>query len=143
MSQENVDRWREVIEGFFAASSGSSWEQWLETVAADFIDPAIEWDASEFPVPDVAGTYRGSEAVIEWWRQWLAAWQTVEFSYELVDAGDRVVLLLDQRMRGRSTGIEVSLGEYAHVGTFRNGRMVHWEVHRSRSAALEAAGLSE
>jgi hypothetical protein len=80
--------------------------------------------------------------VIEWWRQWLGAWQTVEFKYELVDAGDRVVLLLDQRMRGRTTGIEVSLGKYAHVGTFDDGRLAHWKVYSSQSTALEAAGLS-
>ena len=40
---------------------------------------------------------------------------------ELVDAGDRVVALIDQRMRGRSTGIELPFGKYAHVYTFRDG----------------------
>jgi hypothetical protein len=35
--------------------------------------------------------YRGKEAVMRWWREWLTAWETVEFDYELMDAGDRVV----------------------------------------------------
>ena len=87
--------------------------------------------------------YRGIEAVRQFWREWLAAWETVEFEYELVDAGDRVVALLDQRMRGRSTGIEVSLGKYAQVATFRDGLMVHWKLYPSQSEALEAVGLSE
>jgi ketosteroid isomerase-like protein len=52
-------------------------------------------------------------------------------------------MLLDQRMRGRSTGIEVPMGEYAHVATFRNGLMVHWTYYASQSQALEAVGLSE
>jgi hypothetical protein len=139
MSQENVELWNKVLQGFLRASAESDWESWLAT-ADETLDPAIEWDASEAVVPDPVG-YRGKEAVIQWWRQWLDAWETVEFDYELVDAGGRVVLLLDQQMRGRSTGIEVSLGKYAHVATFKDGRMVHWKVYPSQSKALEAAGL--
>ena len=52
------------------------------------------------------------------------------------------MLLLDQRMRGRSTGIEVPMGNYAHVATF-NGLVVHWKFYGSQSEALEAVGLSE
>jgi hypothetical protein len=94
-------------------------------------------------VLDSAAVYRGVEGVQRYWREWLAAWETVQFEYELVDAGDRVVALVDQRMRGRSTGIEVSLGKYAHLYTFRNGLIVHWKAYRSQSDALEAAGLRE
>ena len=142
MSQENVELFRAVIEEFRAASSGSDWEPWLASMAGA-LDPAVEWDASEAPMPDIGGVYRGREAVVQWWREWLAAWETVEFEYELVDAGARVVVLLDQRMRGRSTGIEVQLGKYAHVGTFKDGRLVHWKHYPSQSEALEASGLSE
>jgi SnoaL-like domain len=142
MSQENVERFRAAIEDFLAGSGESSWEGWL-TRADEIMDPAIVWDASEGPAPDIQGVYRGKEAVMRWWREWLAAWETVEFEYELVDAGDRVVLLLDQRMRGRSTGIEVPMGKYAHVATFRDGLMVHWKHYASQSKALEAAGLRE
>ena len=81
--------------------------------------------------------------MVQWWRQWLTAWETMDFDYELVDAGDKVVLLLDQRMRGRATGIEVALGEYAHLATFKEGRMVHWKVYAAHEKALGAAGLSE
>ena len=73
----------------------------------------------------------------------VSAWETLQFEYELVDAGERVVLLLDQRMRGRSTGIDVPMGNYAHVATFRNGLVVHWKFYASQSEALEAVGLSE
>jgi SnoaL-like domain len=81
--------------------------------------------------------------VQQFWREWLAAWETVAFEYELLDAGDRVLALIDQRMRGRSTGIEVSVGEYAHLYTFRNGLIVNWRAYRSQRDALEAAGLRE
>jgi hypothetical protein len=49
------------------------------------------------------------------------AWETLEFEYELIDAGDRVIMLLEQRMRGRSTGIEVPMGKYAQIATFQDG----------------------
>ena len=81
--------------------------------------------------------------MLGWWQEWLAAWETLRFEYELIDAGDSVVMLLSQRMRGRSTGIEVPMGNYAHVATFKNGRIVHWKFYGSQSEALEAVGLSE
>ena len=79
----------------------------------------------------------------QFWREWLAAWETVQFEYRLVDAGDRVLALIDQRMRGRSTGIEVPLGEYAHVYTFRDGLIVRWKAYMSQSDALQAVVPSE
>ena len=54
-----------------------------------------------------------------------------------------MLALIDQRMRGRFTGIEVPLGEYAHVYTFRDGLIVHWKGYMSQSDALKAVGLSE
>src|SRR2546428_6509146 len=120
MSQENVELWRGSIEDFVACSNEADWEVWL-TRAAQIWDREIEWDVSVFEWPDIGGVYRGKEAVRRFWREWLAAWEIVQFDYELIDAGDRVVLLLDQRMRGRSTGIEMPFGKYAQVATFRDG----------------------
>jgi hypothetical protein len=143
MSQENVELWGASIEEFRAGTSESDREATL-TKMAELWDPEIEWDVSAVAdMPDIGGVYRGKEAVRDFWREWLAAWEVVQVEYELVDAGDRVVVLLEQRMRGRSTGIEVSLGKYAQVATFRNGLMIHWKLYVSQSEALEAVGLSE
>ena len=140
MSQENVELFRAQIEGFLTSGDLGRNDR---LKLADLYHPEIEWDASESPVPDIGGVYRGKDAVLRFWREWLAAWEAVEFEYELVDAGDRVVLLVDQRMRGRSTGIEVLIGKYAQVATFRDGLMVHWKLYMSQEEALEAVGLSE
>ncbi len=91
----------------------------------------------------LSGVYRGIEAVRQWWRGWFAAWDTFHFEYELVDGGDRAVMLIDLRMRGRSTGIPVSLGKHAWVATFRDGLLVHQKLYMSQAEALEAAGPSE
>ncbi len=142
MSEENVELWRASIEDFLATERESDWEGWI-TRATALWDPEIEWDASELGVPGLTGIHRGKEAVNRFWRDWLGAWETSKFDYELLDGGDRVVMLLDQTMRGRSTGIEVGAGRYAQVATFRAGLMIHWKFYGSQSKALEAAGLSE
>jgi ketosteroid isomerase-like protein len=133
MSQENVDRLRPAFDNFLAGKS---------EFGAELLHPEVEWDASDL-VFDLSGVSHGAEAVQQYWRNWLAAWETVQFEYELVDVGDRVVALIDQRMRGRSSGIEVPLGKYAHVYTFRDGLIVHWKLYRRQSEALKAVGLAE
>ena len=142
MSQENVEILRVLIDDFLAGTSESDREDTLSKGAKGW-DPDIELDASDAPVLDINGVYRGTAAVQEFWREWLAAWETVRFEYELVDAGDRVVQLFDLQMRGRSTGLELPFGNLAWVYTLRDGLVVHQKLYMSHSEALEAAGLSE
>jgi ketosteroid isomerase-like protein len=133
MSREDVERLRAAFDNFLAGKS---------EFGAELLDAQIEWDASDI-VFDISGVYHGAEAVQQYWRDWLAAWETVQFEYELIDIGDRVVALIDQRMRGRHSGIEVPLGKYAHVYTFKDGLIVHWKLYGSQSDALRAVGLAE
>ena len=142
MSQENVEIIRKSNEDFIANANESDREAMLSRISA-YWDREIEWDASELPLPDLAGYVRGEEAMRDWWQAFLRAWETSEFDYELVDAGDEVVALMDQRLRGRSTGIEVALENYALVNTFRSGLIVRVKLHLNQAEALEAAGLSE
>ena len=142
MSQENVEILRAAIERFLAGTSESDRDDML-TKGAEGWDPEIELDASGTPVLDISGVYRGRDAVKRFWREWLAAWETIRFEYELVDAGDRVVQLFDLQMRGRSTGIEFPFGKIAWVFTFRDGLVVHQKFYMSQSRLLEAVGLTE
>ena len=142
MSQENVEILRAGIEDFLAGTSESDREDTLSKGAEGW-DPDIELDASDAPVLDINGVYRGTDAVQQFWREWLAAWETIRFEYELVDAGDRVVQLFDLQMRGRSTGIELPFGKLAWVYKFRDGLVVHQKLYMSHSEALDAVGLSE
>jgi hypothetical protein len=132
MSQENVERLRVAFDNFLAHK-----REW----GGELLHPEVEWDASDV-VFDLGGVYHGAESVQQYWRDWLSAWETVQFEYELIAVGDRVVALIDQRMRGRSSGIEVPLGKYAHVYTFKDGLIVHWKLYASQSEALEAVGLA-
>jgi len=144
MSHRNVETWQASIEDIRAGIGLGEFDQ-EATISklAELYDPEIEWDTSEAEAIDLQGIYRGVDAAQQWWREWFAAWETLQFEYELADAGDRVVWLLDLRMRGRSTGIEVALGKFAWVTTFRNGLMVHTKLYMDQSAALKAVGLKE
>ena len=142
MSQEDVELARTDLESFLAGTHESAREDMLSGQTERW-DPEIELDASESPVLDLGGVYRGRDTVQRFWREWLAAWETIRFEYELVDAGDRVVMLLDMRMRGRSTGIDVPFGKVAWVLTYRSGLLIHMKLYMDQSEALNAVGLQE
>ena len=144
MSEENVELWRAVVEdAFFAPGTNEFDAEAAISRMAELWDPEVEFDVSAVPALDISGVYRGADAARRFWRGWLVAWQTVQFEYTMVDAGDQVVMPFDMRMRGRSTGIEVPLGKVAWVATFKDRLVVHAKFFTSQSEALEAAGLSE
>jgi ketosteroid isomerase-like protein len=142
VSQENVERCRENAELFRAGTSESDREAMI-TKIQELGHPDIELELAGGPVLDLSGVYRGTDAVRRFWREWLAAWETLRFEYELIDAGERVVQLFDLRVRGRSTGIELPFGKVAWVYTFRDGLVVHMKFYVSQSEALKAVGLEE
>ena len=142
MSQENVERLRPYAEAFRTGTSESDREAMI-TKLEEIADPDAELELAGGPGFDLSGAYRGTDAIRQFWREWLAAWETLKYEYELVDAGERVVLLFDLRVRGRSTGIEMPVGKVAWVYTFRDGLIVHMKFYLSQSEALEAVGLSE
>src|SRR5205085_4370855 len=111
MSRENVELVRATVEAY----------QRPEMIALladgeldlDTVHPDIEWDASRLDemIPDLAGVYRGHDGVRTYWRRWFEAWRDLQFEIEDVrDAGDDVVVLIrNQRQRGRHTGILTEL----------------------------------
>ncbi|HSD25627.1 MAG TPA: nuclear transport factor 2 family protein [Solirubrobacterales bacterium] len=142
MSKQNVEIWRENLEGQLAAlAAGMSPEATISEMA-EIWDQRIELDASDAAVLDLKRVYRGADQVRQFWQEWFSAWETVQYEYELLDAGERVVMLLDLKMRGRATGIELPFGEFAWVSTFKDGLVTHVKLHMSQAEALESVGLS-
>jgi ketosteroid isomerase-like protein len=144
VSQENVEIVRAMFEFFTESQRGSTFEAFFPGVQRGPWAPDVEWDArnaEQLGLADIAAVYRGPDGVAAFWREWLAAWEAVDFEYELIDAGDQVVALIDQRMRGRFTHMEVEMGKYQHVWTFRDGLVTHWTMYVDQAEALEAAGL--
>ena len=144
MSKENVSIVSAVVEAYRNPElMGQLADGELDL---GWVDPDIEWDASRLDemIPDLAGAYQGHEGVRTYWRRWFEAWSDLEFEIEEVrDKGDDVVVLIrNQRQRGRTTGIWTDLPPYAQVFTLRDGKLVRWRTFPDQEAALEAVGLS-
>ena len=110
-------------------------------------DPDIDWypgQARGADWSDFEPVYHGHEGVRNFWRTWFEAWEAVDFQYrEFIDAGEHVVTILSQRMRGRTSGVELEWDSYAQVWTLRRGKVVRVQFFANREEALEVIGPPE
>jgi ketosteroid isomerase-like protein len=127
----------EVIESLYAATGRGD-----AAAALALIDPEVEINYRGV-VPDLYGRdLHGHEGVGE-----VMATITSEFSEfqaspeEILDADDRVVVVVFQRGVGRASGIPVER-RVGQVWTVRDGMAVRWQIFKDRAEALEAAGIS-
>ena len=137
MSGENL----EIVQGVIDASRRGD----MEAVFAAY-DTDIEWHIGNVaaPITDFEPVYRGHDGIRTFWRTWFEGWENVSFDYEdFIDAGARVITVLTQRMRGRTSGVDQEWVSYAQTWTIRDGKIVRVEFFPNRAEALEAAGLSE
>jgi ketosteroid isomerase-like protein len=103
-------------------------------------DPEVE--LHEWPTAPGARAYRGIDGVRSALDNWFEVWQWMRVEIvELVDAGDRVLVTLDQRAKGRGSEIEVEVRSF-NVYTFRDGKVIRMQLFTEREPALEAAGLT-
>jgi ketosteroid isomerase-like protein len=133
MSQENV----EVIRDMTAASNEGDFERALAHLADDIV--------FEAPAGIRGGTFRGREAVAEWFGDWwrIFDWNVHTDIREIAEIGDDCVLLV-VAVRGRGRGSDVDAEEtFAYLYRLREGKVTRMEGYLSREEALEAAGLSE
>ncbi len=134
MSQENV----ELVMSLYAAGQRRDYESPFQV-----IDEQILWDMSGFGLPDMAKVYRGHDGMREFWRAWLAAWESIEFrTLAPEDLGDHVIVEVDQRNRGRGSGLALDF-HYFQAWTIRDGKVTASYMAQTRTEALEAVGLSD
>jgi uncharacterized protein len=132
MSQENVELVRRVYE---AANRGD-----LDT-AASYLHPGVEFHT--YTQSPEAGIYRGPEAVRTYNEGLFEQFESVRYDVEeIVDAGDRVVVVTTQHAvpKGGKQEIEVHLAE---VWTVRDALLAERHSYSTGAQAREAAGLSE
>ena len=129
MSQENVEVMRRGWKHFEATG------EFL--VAVDFV-----WDVSNLGWPDQQ-VYSGPEGANQFNAEWADAWDDWHLEVEdLIDAGERVVAIVNQRGRSKATGIPVDM-RFAQVWTLRDGQGVRMQMFASVEEALETARLRE
>jgi ketosteroid isomerase-like protein len=129
MSEENVEIMRR------------GYENWLATgevrARADLV-----WDVSKLGWPDQQ-VYSGPAGANQFNAEWADAWDGWEVEVEdYIDAGERVVVILNQRGRSKATGVPVDM-RFAQVWTLRDGQAIRMQMYASPDEAVKAVGLSE
>ena len=135
MSEDNVAVVRTIVGAFLRRD--------VEVMNA-LLAPDIEWDATRMGgrLPGWDGVHHGQEASRDFWSAWLSSWRDLQFDFTLRDAGEQVVLLIDnQRQWGRHSGIETEFPPYAWVYTVRDGRIMRGAFYPDQRSALEDCGL--
>lgn len=70
------------------------------------------------------------------------AWESYHLEVERIEAvGDRVVAVVREVARGRSSGLEVD-GRWGYLVTVEDGLIVRIEAYRDAGQALQAVGLA-
>ena len=129
MSQENV----EVIR--------AGYEHFAVTGRVQAV-PELVWDVSKLGWPEQQ-IYSGPEGADQFMADWADTWDGWELEVEeYVDAGERVVVIVNQRGRSKGSGVPVDM-RFAQVWTLRDGAGIKMEMYASVDEALEAVGLSE
>lgn len=129
-ASENVER---VRQGYELWNSGDI-EAWL-----GILDPDV---VTVFAAGPDASVWHGRDAVREWHAQGLETWDGwgVMDVERYVDLGERVLVAVRWRVRGRGSGVEVE-SRQAHVATLRDGLVTRLEFHESEAAARAALGI--
>ena len=129
MSRENVD----LVLSLYRAVESGEYEAPFEFLAEDIV-----WDLSRFGLPDVAKVFTGHDGVRAFWTAWLQAWESLEFHTDTEEVGDRVVVEVRQRNRGRASGVEIEF-HYFQVFTVHDGKVTAVHVAPGRADALAAS----
>jgi ketosteroid isomerase-like protein len=104
----------------------------------DMLDEEVVIDDHDMPE---TRDYRGHTGLAKWLEDWSDPWS--EWSLEpeeFLDAGDKVIVFLRMRAKGRGSGVEVDRHD-ALVYEFREGKTVRIDYYNSREQGIEAAGL--
>jgi ketosteroid isomerase-like protein len=105
------------------------------------LDECIVADNRAFPLPDYSGLVVGRNKLIEMSLHYWGAWEDYRIeAEEFVDAGQSVVIGIHERGRGKGSGIQLDR-RWAHIWTFREGRIVRWEPRPSVDDAVKATGV--
>jgi hypothetical protein len=145
MSQENVEIVRALIPPPDTDIASLLRDEALFEQARTALEPLVDPAAESVAIWQGGGatTYVGIDGFRKLWLDWLEPWATYHVHVdEVIDAGDRIVVLIRDRARRHDTEAEVELIS-GSVWEVRDGKVVRAQFCRSREEALEAAGLRE
>ena len=104
MSAQNVAIVRSLFEFWGTPQMSRSFELMHEDVVYEIADP----------MPGFADRYEGHEAIRGFWREWFAAWESVDVvEYDLREEGGGVHATWLQEMRGKGSDVPVRVQQSA------------------------------
>jgi ketosteroid isomerase-like protein len=110
-------------------------------VYAEGFAPDFVWDMSNYEGWPEQQRYNGVDGAQRFLDDWLGAWDDWEIDIqETHDAGDKVVAVVRQRGRARTTGMALDM-LFAQTWTIRDGRLTRMDMYSDPSKALKAEGL--
>jgi ketosteroid isomerase-like protein len=142
MSRPNVELLEAMLPGPDVDVVNLFRDEILFASTAEALAELFHPDVESVPAWRGAGThYSGIDGFREMWIDWLEPWVTYRVQVEeMIEAGDRVVVLVRDRARRHGMEAEVELIS-GSVWTFRDGRIARVEFHANREELREATGL--
>ena len=130
---ENVDVVRKLY---------TYWQAQDVEAGTKLVDPDIEFVRIGAGLGDLAGEWRGVDAMWGALFQWLQAWDELKVSPErFIELDDGRVLVLDRQTgRGRASTITLE-HDLASIFTVRDGKLTRLVAYWDRADALRDAGV--
>jgi ketosteroid isomerase-like protein len=131
MSAANLD----LVRSIYADWERGDWS------SAEWADPEIEFVFAGGPEPS---RWTGLEGMADGWRDWLRAWD--DFRAEPVDYlvldSERILVLVHNSGRGRTSGLELEQRSVANLFELRDGKVTRLIVYLERERAFADLGLA-
>jgi ketosteroid isomerase-like protein len=132
MAPDNVEIVRAVLE---------AWNAYDLDSVSHLIADDITWLEVEGRLESAGTELKGRDQVLTGMDS--EAWQSYRLEPEtIVERSGRVLAILREIGRGRSSGLEVE-GRWGYVVTLRDGRIERVDAYRDPREALGALGISE
>jgi ketosteroid isomerase-like protein len=109
--------------------------------SADWADPEIEFAYAGGPEPS---RWTGLAGMAKGWRDWLRAWEHFRaepVEYKVLDS-ERILVLVHNSGRGRTSGLELEQRSAANLFEIRHGKVTRLVVYLDRALAFADLGLS-
>ena len=130
MFQDDAERLRRAYQAF----NEGGVEAFLERLA-----PELQVRDRESS-PDRAETRYGKQGIKQLFESYMEAFDALRLEpQEFIDAGDQILVTVQQWVRGKGSGAEV-VGNVAHVWTMRGDTPFQLQIFRDKESALKALG---
>jgi ketosteroid isomerase-like protein len=142
VSQDNVDLLKSFLPGSETDLVGLFRDEGVFASIRGALADRVHADVECVPAWRGAGAvYSGFDGFREMWLDWLEPWASYRTQLdEIIDAGDRVVVLVRDRARRHDTDVEVELIS-GSVWTFRDRKIARVEFYANREELADATGL--